>query len=63
MAFEDGTLTPSSLIADTPLTFSGRAPRNFDRIYRGPVSAASALIDSLNVPSITAIRWYSAAVK
>jgi penicillin-binding protein 1C len=56
MAFEDGTLTPSSLIADTPLTFSGRAPRNFDRIYRGPVSAASALIDSLNVPAVRTLR-------
>lgn len=56
MAFEDGTLTPASLIADTPLTFSGRAPRNFDRIYRGPVSAASALIDSLNVPAVRTLR-------
>lgn len=56
MAFEDGALTPASLMADTPLTLSGRAPRNFDRIYRGPVSAANALVDSLNVPAVRILR-------
>lgn len=56
MGFEDGVLTPHTLMADTPLTFSGRAPRNFDRIYRGPVSAANALIDSLNVPAVRILR-------
>ncbi len=56
LAFEDGTLSPASLMADTPLTLSGRAPRNFDRIYRGPVSAAVALVDSLNVPAVRILR-------
>ncbi|MGI6074951.1 MAG: penicillin-binding protein 1C [Pyramidobacter sp.] len=56
MGFEDGTLTPNTLMADTPLTFSGRAPRNFDRTYRGPVSAANALVDSLNVPAVRILR-------
>lgn len=56
MAFEDGYLSPLSLMADTPLTLSGRAPRNFDRIYRGPVSAALALVDSLNVPAVRILR-------
>ncbi|MBQ8091643.1 MAG: transglycosylase domain-containing protein, partial [Pyramidobacter sp.] len=56
LAFEDGTLSPASLMADTPLTLSGRAPRNFDRLYRGPVSAANALVDSLNVPAVRILR-------
>ncbi len=55
-AFDDGFLMPSSLLADTPLSFSGRAPRNFDRIYRGPVSAADALADSLNAPAVRVLR-------
>ncbi len=56
LAFEDGSLSPASLLADTPLTFSGRAPRNFDRLYRGPVSAAAALVDSLNAPAVRVLR-------
>ncbi len=56
LAFEDGSISPASLMADTPLTLSGRAPRNFDRVYRGPVSAAAALVDSLNVPAVRILR-------
>ncbi|EFC91195.1 penicillin-binding protein 1C [Dethiosulfovibrio peptidovorans DSM 11002] len=56
MAFEGGQLSPSSLMADTPLSLSGRAPRNFDLRYRGPVSASDALADSLNVPAVRVLR-------
>ncbi len=55
-AFERGLLTPSSLLADTPLSFSGQAPRNFDMTYRGPVSARFALANSLNVPAVRVLR-------
>ena len=55
-AFEKGILTPASLLADTPLAFSGQAPRNFDLTYRGPVSARIALADSLNVPAVRVLR-------
>ncbi|PIE55247.1 MAG: penicillin-binding protein 1C [Dethiosulfovibrio peptidovorans] len=60
MAFDDGTLSPSSLMADTPLSMSGRAPRNFDLRYRGAVSAARALADSLNVPAVRVLRMVGA---
>ncbi len=56
MALDEGLLSPSSLMADTPLSLSGRAPRNFDLRYRGPVSMADALADSLNVPAVRAMR-------
>ncbi|MBL3540089.1 penicillin-binding protein 1C [Aminivibrio sp.] len=55
-AFDRGILTPSSLLADTPLAFSGQAPRNFDLTYRGPVTARTALADSLNVPAVRVLR-------
>lgn len=55
-AFDQGLLTPSSLLADTPLAFSGRAPRNFDLTYRGAVSARVALYDSLNAPAVRVLR-------
>ncbi len=60
MAFERGVLTPGLLMADTPLGMGGRTPRNFDKLYRGPVSAKRALNDSLNVPAVRALRAVSA---
>lgn len=56
LAFESGKLTPSSLLADTPLSLGETAPRNFDRLYRGPVSVRVALADSLNVPAVRVLR-------
>jgi penicillin-binding protein 1C len=59
-AFDRGLLTPGSLLADTPLAFSGRAPRNFDLTYRGAVSARVALSDSLNAPAVRVLRMAGA---
>ena len=55
-AFERGLITPASLLADTPLSFNGSAPRNFDMSYRGPVSARNALASSLNAPAVRTLR-------
>ncbi|MEG2019146.1 MAG: penicillin-binding protein 1C [Synergistaceae bacterium] len=56
LAFEKGTLTPSTIMADTPYSMKGSAPRNYDRYYRGPVSARTALADSLNIPAVRVLR-------
>ncbi|MDR2528373.1 MAG: penicillin-binding protein 1C [Synergistaceae bacterium] len=55
-AFDKGLLVPGSLLADSPMAFSGRAPRNFDLTYRGAVSARVALADSLNAPAVRVLR-------
>lgn len=55
-AFENGIFTPASLVADSPLALSGRAPRNFDEKYRGPVSIHFALAESLNAPAVRVLR-------
>jgi penicillin-binding protein 1C len=55
-AFERGLLTPGSLLADTPLSFRGTAPRNYDQLYRGPVNARGALSLSLNTPAVRVLR-------
>jgi penicillin-binding protein 1C len=55
-AFDKGILTPGTLLADSPLAFFGRAPRNFDLTYRGAVSARVALSDSLNAPAARVLR-------
>lgn len=55
-AFDSGSLIPASLMADTPILFGGKAPRNFDLIYRGPVTAHTALAESLNAPAVRTLR-------
>ncbi|WP_234413756.1 penicillin-binding protein 1C [Ideonella sp. A 288] len=55
LAFEQGLLTPASLLGDTPADLDGGSgafmPRNYDHRYRGWVSARTALASSLNVPT------------
>lgn len=49
-ALESG-LTPSTTIEDAPFTLGDWSPRNYDRKFRGPVTLADALANSLNVPT------------
>lgn len=55
-AIERGYLTAASILDDSPVqldTASGLyVPQNYDRSFRGPVSARSALAASLNVPAV-----------
>ncbi len=51
-AFDSGLLTPQSVVYDVPSSWSGYRPRNMDRGYLGPVSAAEALAGSRNVPAV-----------
>ncbi|MDR0648310.1 MAG: penicillin-binding protein 1C, partial [Synergistaceae bacterium] len=55
-AFERGIISPASLLADTPISFRGNAPRNFDMTHRGAVSARTALALSLNTPAVRVLR-------
>jgi len=54
-------LTPSSRIADEPLSIpaAGGAwePRNFDGRFLGPVLLREALAESRNVPAVRIARW------
>ena len=56
LAFEGRILTPASLLDDSPLevpTGAGMyAPKNYDRRYRGLVTARTALSASLNTPAV-----------
>jgi penicillin-binding protein 1C len=52
-AFDAGRLAPDTLVDDVAIERAGWVPENFDRTYRGSVSAAEALRQSLNVPAIT----------
>ncbi|MEM6849156.1 MAG: penicillin-binding protein 1C, partial [Pseudomonadota bacterium] len=53
VAFDDGLVAPGTLIDDEPTYFSGYEPENFSGEYRGTVTVAEALRDSLNIPAVT----------
>ena len=49
---EKGQILPETLIADTPIRYSGYQPKNFDRNFQGAVKAKQALARSLNIPAV-----------
>ena len=55
-AIEKGYLTAASILDDSPVqldTASGLyVPQNYDKAFKGPVSARVALANSLNVPAV-----------
>lgn len=56
LAFERRLLTPASLLDDRPLELAAGsglyAPQNYDKDFKGTVSARTALASSLNVPAV-----------
>ncbi|WP_411851798.1 penicillin-binding protein 1C [Stenotrophomonas sp. LGBM10] len=52
MALDDGLIHSESLMVDAPQGFGGYRPGNFDAAFNGPVSSATALRLSLNVPAV-----------
>ena len=59
-AFDSRVLTPATLLDDSPLEVSVEngiyRPKNYDRQFRGLVSARTALASSLNVPAVNVLR-------
>ena len=52
LAYDSGLIVPDSPRLDIPYDYAGYVPENYDRRYRGQVSASQALIQSLNVPAV-----------
>lgn len=55
-AFEEHLLTPASILLDQRTDFNGYSPENFDNKYSGNVTVREALINSLNVPAVSAMN-------
>lgn len=51
-AFDQGIITPKTILADIPIDFAGYQPENSDQIFRGKVTASEALAYSLNIPAV-----------
>ncbi len=52
MAIDQGLLTPKMKVLDVPKEFSDFSPVNYDRTFRGEVTAEDALRHSLNLPAV-----------
>lgn len=52
LAFDEGRLTPETVLSDVPRQYPNYEPANFDGQFRGLVSARRALLDSLNIPAL-----------
>ncbi|MET0637090.1 MAG: penicillin-binding protein 1C [Chitinophagaceae bacterium] len=55
LCFDEGLLTPNSVITDVPVNYEGYAPENFDKKFNGYVSVAYALEHSLNIPAVKSL--------
>ena len=55
---EQGEILPETLVADTPVRYTGYRPKNFDRKFRGAVRAKQALASSLNVPAVNMLSQH-----
>ena len=59
LALEQRLLTPASLLNDSPVNLETPSglyiPQNYDRDFKGRVSARTALAGSLNVPAVRAL--------
>lgn len=58
LMLQDGETLPSTLVSDLPTHIEGYSPENYDRKYRGAVSAKNALARSLNIPAVRMLRQY-----
>lgn len=52
LALDQGVIHPLTLLKDTPMSFGGFDPENYDQTFAGPVTATDALINSRNVPAV-----------
>ncbi len=51
-AFDDGICTPKTILDDSPAAWPGYMPSDYDRQFRGEISAADALAESRNIPAM-----------
>ncbi|PID78143.1 MAG: penicillin-binding protein 1C [Deltaproteobacteria bacterium] len=52
LAIDQGIIHSHTLLKDSPASFSGFTPENYDKKFEGPILAKDALIKSRNLPAI-----------
>jgi len=56
MCFDEGLLTPKTVITDVSVNYAGYAPENYDEKFNGYVNIEYALEHSLNIPAVKSLR-------
>jgi len=56
MCFDEGLLTPKTIITDVPVNYEGYAPENYDKKFNGYVTTEYALEHSLNIPAVKSLK-------
>ena len=51
-AFDAGICTPQTILEDSPVAWAGYEPADYDRKFRGSITAADALAESRNIPAM-----------
>ncbi|MDR0466041.1 MAG: penicillin-binding protein 1C [Deltaproteobacteria bacterium] len=52
LALDQGLIHPMTMLMDSPRSYGGYDPENFDKSFRGPLAARDALAASRNLPAL-----------
>jgi penicillin-binding protein 1C len=52
LGFDQGLIHPLTMLKDSPASFRGYNPENFDNDFAGPIKVRDALIRSRNIPAV-----------
>jgi penicillin-binding protein 1C len=55
LCFDEGLLTPKTIVSDVAVNYSGYAPENYDQQFNGYVSVEYSLGHSLNIPAVKSL--------
>lgn len=56
LCFDEGLLTPKSVLTDVAVNYEGYAPENYDEKFNGYVTVEYALEHSLNIPAVKSLK-------
>lgn len=56
MCFDEGLLTPKTVVTDVAVNYDGYVPENYDEKFNGYVTIEYALEHSLNIPAVKGLR-------
>jgi penicillin-binding protein 1C len=56
LCFDEGLMTPKTVVTDVAVNYQGYAPENYDKKFNGYVTVEYALDHSLNIPAVKSLK-------